>query len=314
MRDIFIKIMTATDNINIFNTLSPTQEVSDEITRQHGVSLFIKREDLNHPEIMGNKLRKLKYNIIEATQQNVSTLLSFGGAYSNHILALSAAGRIFGLNTIGIIRGEELANKPLNPVLAMACKNGMKLNFISRSAYQKKTTIEFIDLLNKTHGEFYLIPEGGSNDLAIKGATEILDDINGDYDVITCPCGTGGTVAGIIKGVHLQRASTNILGFQVLNADHYIEDAIHSFLPAKTLSQTSWTINSDFHFGGYAKTNNKLLTFIKWFKQTHNIELDFIYTGKMMFGLYNLIQTGYFRKGSRLLAIHTGGTQTANVE
>jgi len=299
--------------MDIFEHINaPVEELSDEITRKHNVSLFIKREDLNHPEIMGNKLRKLKYNILEAQQLKSPCILSFGGAYSNHILALSAAGRIYNIPTIGVIRGNELAFKPLNPILTKAKVNGMQLNFIAREEYRTKNSDISIAKLHEKFGDFYILPEGGSNALAVKGSAEIVDDLQDNYDVITCACGTGGTLAGIILGAYQQNLSkTQVLGFQVVNADDYIENQVKFLLNAEAQGHIHWSINPDYHFDGYAKKNKALIHFINWFKLTHNIDLDYIYTGKMMFGLYQLIQSSYFKQGNRLLAIHTGGIQTA---
>ncbi|NOY66564.1 MAG: 1-aminocyclopropane-1-carboxylate deaminase/D-cysteine desulfhydrase [Gammaproteobacteria bacterium] len=301
--------------MKIFNNITaPVQALVDPVTREHGISLFIKREDLNHPEIMGNKLRKLKYNLLAAKEQNITTLLSFGGAFSNHILALSAAGRIFNFSTIGIIRGDELESKPLNPVLLKAKQNGMQLFFISRSDYREKESAGFIKKLHLSYGNFFMIPEGGSNKLAVNGAAEIMDDLDEEYDLIACACGTGGTLAGIIEGAFRQnKKNTQITGFQILDADSYMSNKISSLVSKKISKGINWNINADYHFGGYAKTNTELLDFIRWFKISHNIDLDYIYTGKMMFGLYQLIKASHFKEGSRLLAIHTGGTQTAKL-
>jgi len=301
--------------MDIFEHINaPIQALQDDITHQHNVSLFIKREDLNHPEIMGNKLRKLKYNLLEAQKQNATAILSFGGAYSNHILALAAAGRIFNIPTIGVIRGPELKNTPLNPVLEMARKNGMQLHFISREDYKNKQQSEYINVLHKQFGEFYLIPEGGSNALAVHGMAEIMDDIDDSYDVMACACGTGGTLAGLIYGAKkYDRYQLELIGFQILKGQDYCQQEVSRLLPTGEHKRINWQVNSDFHFGGYAKTNNKLIDFMRWFKATHDIDLDYVYTGKMMYGLYQMIESGTFRKGSRILAIHTGGTQTAKI-
>jgi 1-aminocyclopropane-1-carboxylate deaminase/D-cysteine desulfhydrase-like pyridoxal-dependent ACC family enzyme len=296
------------------NIVSPIQHLRDEVTEKYGVSLAIKREDLIHPEMMGNKLRKLKYNIIQARHDNAPTLLSFGGAYSNHILALSAAGRIFNMPTIGIIRGDELQKSKLNPVLEKAQNNGMQLSFITRADYRKKTEPAFLQNMHDEFGEFTLIPEGGTNALAVKGAAEILDDLDEGYDLITCACGTGGTLAGIIKGVYQNElGNVTVAGFSVLKGGGFISDEIKKLLPVEIYRHVQWDINTDYHFAGYAKTSDALIEFIKWFQDRHSIDLDYIYTGKMMYGLYSLIKSGSIATGSRVLAIHTGGTQTASI-
>jgi 1-aminocyclopropane-1-carboxylate deaminase len=302
--------------MELFNNIrAPIQSLTDEITRQYNVSLAIKREDLNHPDIVGNKLRKLKYNILAAKQKNKAVILSFGGAYSNHILALSAAGKIFNIPTIGVIRGEELQNAALNPVLSKAKANGMRLSFITREQYKRKNESAFIENLHNTLGDFYLIPEGGSNELGVKGAAEILEGLEDQYDVIVCATGTGGTLAGLIQGAHDYGLQPNLVaGISVLKENSPVRADIIKLLPQDVCQHVDWLINTDYHFGGYAKTNQLLLDFIRWFKTTHGIDLDYIYTGKMMFGIYNLIQSGSFTDGCRILAIHTGGTQTASVD
>lgn len=292
----------------------PTQPLIDEVTHRHRVSLFLKREDLNHAEIMGNKLRKLKYNIIEAKKQAVPTLLSFGGAYSNHILALSAAGRLFNMPTIGVIRGEELAAQALNPVLDQAKQNGMTLHFVSRQQYKLKNEAHFIDQLQQKFGPYYAIPEGGSNALGVKGAAEILDKLDDQYDVVICACGTGGTLAGLIKAVHDNRLETRLLGISVLKDNGCQRDDIVRMLPQGVADQVEWQLNTAYHCGGYAKVSSELLSFMHQFRSNHATELDTIYTGKMMYGVYQLIQAGYFTEDSKILLIHTGGTQTAPLD
>lgn len=296
------------------NITSPIQHLSDEVTEKYGVSLAVKREDLNHPEIMGNKLRKLKYNLIQARHDDAPQLLSFGGAYSNHILALSAAGRILNMPTTGIIRGDELQKSRLNPVLEKAQENGMQLSFISRSDYRKKTEPHFLQQLHEEFGVFALIPEGGTNALAVKGAAEIIKDLGEGYDVITCACGTGGTLAGIIKGVYQNGlGNVTVIGFSVLKNGGFISNEINKLLPVEICRQVKWNINTDYHFAGYARTSAALIGFIQWFQDRHGIDLDYIYTGKMMYGLYSLIRSGGIAQGSRVLTIHTGGTQTASI-
>ena len=184
----------------VINENTPLEEVNDTFLKERKISLFMKREDLNHPQMSGNKWYKLKFNIQEARNQGKDTLLTFGGAYSNHIYAVAAAGKIFNFKTIGIIRGEE--HNPLNPTLSFAKGNGMKLYYLDRESYRKKNSPEICDKLTKKFGDFYLLPEGGTNRLAVKGCSEIIGKINLDYDYICCPCGTGGTLAGLITGLN----------------------------------------------------------------------------------------------------------------
>ena len=299
--------------MNIFDNIhAPIQKI-----KIHGASqTFIKREDLNHPDIMGNKLRKLKYNIIKAQELKSDSLLSFGGAYSNHILALSAAGKLFNIKTIGVIRGEELKNKELNPILKKAKDNGMSFHFVSREEYKNKMDNDFINRLYNDFGNFYLIPEGGSNDLAIRGAEEIIDDIKHDeFNIITCACGTGGTIAGIIKGLYKHKMfNVKVIGFPALKGGKFIEDEIRKFLAEEIYSKINWEINCGYHFGGYGKTKAELIDFIKEFKNLNNIDLDYIYTGKMMYGVFDLIKNNKLNKDDKILTIHTGGRQTALVK
>ena len=265
------------------------------------VELFIKREDRIHPFVSGNKYRKLKYNLIEAKKQGFKTLLTFGGAYSNHIAAVAALGHGLGFKTIGVIRGEELENKVLeNPTLSFAAQNGMQFKFVSREVYRNKTSESFIKALNNQLGDFYLIPEGGTNDLAVKGCEEILLDVKNEYDYVCCAVGTGGTISGLIN---CSKLSQQVLGFPALKGDFLKQDI------SKFVKQTNWELMADYHFGGYAKINEELVAFINQFKMNYNIPLDPIYTGKMMFGLFDLMNRGFFPKGSRILAIHTGGLQ-----
>jgi 1-aminocyclopropane-1-carboxylate deaminase len=263
--------------------------------------VFIKPEYLNHPYISGNKYRKLKYNLIEAKKLGVFTLLTFGGAYSNHIAAVAAVGKEFEFNTIGIIRGEELAFKVEgNATLCYAQTCGMNLKFISREQYRHKTSDAFVSELKNEFGDFYLIPEGGTNTLAIKGCEEILTDIDKDFDYICCSVGTGGTISGLINSTCQHQ---KILGFPALKGNFLSEEI------TKFVTNENWELIADYHFGGYGKVSDSLIEFINNFKKVHNIPLDPIYTGKMMYGIYDLIDKSYFPKNSKILAIHTGGLQ-----
>ncbi len=283
----------------------PLQEVEDKNLDKAGVRLLIKREDLVHPIISGNKWHKLKYNLKAAKAQQHNTLLSFGGAYSNHIHALAGVGKSYGFNTIGIIRGE--AYSPLNPTLQFAVDHGMQLHYLSRSDYRHKHEPEILDQLKAHFGEFYLIPEGGSNALAVKGCQEIVDDIDIPFDVITSPCGTGGTLSGLIAGLEGKKKA---LGFAVLKGAHFLQDDISQLLhDANKPRFENWEVNLDYHFGGYAKKNPDLINFIDEFEAKHIIPLEPIYTGKMMYGLFDLIRQGKFSRGTTIVAIHTGGLQ-----
>ncbi|RKE91994.1 1-aminocyclopropane-1-carboxylate deaminase/D-cysteine desulfhydrase [Ichthyenterobacterium magnum] len=263
--------------------------------------LFLKPEYLNHQLISGNKYRKLKYNLTEAKRLKKNKLLTFGGAYSNHISAVAAVGKEFGFKTVGVIRGEELENKIKdNTTLSFAKACGMKFKFVSRNEYKKKTFDDFIEKLKDEFDDFYLIPEGGTNHLAIKGCEEILNNTDKEFDYVCCPVGTGGTISGIINSSH---SNQKILGFPALKGDFLREDI------SKFVAKQNWNLITDYHFGGYAKINKELISFINQFKEDYNIPLDPIYTGKMVFGVLDLKQKGYFPKNSKILIIHTGGLQ-----
>ena len=264
-------------------------------------SLYIKREDLLHPHVSGNKFRKLYYNLQKAKEDHYSTLLTFGGAFSNHILAVAAAGKESGMKTIGIIRGEELRDKvSSNPTLDKAREFGMVFDFVSREDYRRKNEDAFVQRLEKQFENFYLLPEGGTNGLAVKGCEEILEETDTDFDFICCAVGTGGTISGIINS---SKVSQQVLGFPALKGDFLNEDI------CKFVTQSNWGLVTDYHFGGYAKVTEGLIEFINNFYQKFQVPLDPIYTGKMAFGVLDLIEKKKFPKGSKILMIHTGGLQ-----
>ncbi|WP_396148374.1 1-aminocyclopropane-1-carboxylate deaminase/D-cysteine desulfhydrase [Flavobacterium sp.] len=278
---------------------SKNQKIS--IHFPNGIELFIKREDQLHPIISGNKFRKLKYNLAEAKRLGYKKLLTFGGAFSNHIVAVAGAGKEFGFETIGIIRGEELEEKiNENPSLAVAQQFGMKLVFVSRDKYRLKDTPEFLEEMQSQFGDFYLLPEGGTNELAIKGCEEILNELDSEFSYVCTSVGTGGTISGIINSA---ASHQNIIGFSSLKGDFLQKDI------AKFAKQKNWTINCEYHFGGYGKVTNELIDFINSFYILYEIPLDPIYTGKMMFGILDLIKNDFFPPNSKILAIHTGGLQ-----
>ena len=276
-----------------------------EIKLHDNINLCIQREDLVHPVIQGNKYRKLKYNIAFAKANNYKSLLTFGGAYSNHIAATAIAGSIEGLETIGIIRGEELGEnleKTLaqNHTLATAVSCGMQLEFVSRSVYKRKEEKAFTSELLLKYPETYILPEGGTNALAIEGCKEILDTKGPRFDYVCCPVGTGGTISGIIES---SKEYQKVLGFPALKGD-FLQDEIK-----KWTAKTNWKLLTDYHFGGYAKVNTELIEFINAFNYSYTVPLDPVYTGKMMYGVLDLVEKGYFPPNSRILAIHTGGLQ-----
>jgi len=281
-------------------------KLSDSINQQiilpnNTVELYIKREDKIHPFVSGNKYRKLKYNLLEAKNNGFDTLLTFGGAFSNHIAAVASAGNAFGFKTIGIVRGQELGSKiSENSTLSFAKENGMQFKFVSRELYRNKTSESFLNDLKEEFGDFYLISEGGTNKLAVKGCEEILNTEDKNFDYICCAVGTGGTISGLIN---CSKPSQQVLGFPALKGDFLKEDI------SKFASQTNWKLITDYHFGGYAKINEELVTFINQFKIDNQVSLDPVYTGKMRFGIMDLINKNHFPKGSKILVIHTGGLQ-----
>lgn len=288
------------------NKNSRVQKVHYSEIINSGISLFIKREDELHPFISGNKYRKLKYNLTEASKQNKQTLLTFGGAFSNHIAATAAAGFEHNFKTIGVIRGNELAFNleevlQNNPTLKFASEKNMKFHFVSRSNYRNKTSNHFIENLQQQFGDFYLVPEGGTNHFAVKGCEEILNKKDNAFDVICSSIGTGGTISGIINSA---KKHQKIIGFPALKGD-FLQHEIKKYVTKKD----NWSLNTNYHFGGYAKVSEELITFINNFKAETGIPLDPVYTGKMIFGIVDLIKNGFFKKGTKILAIHTGGLQ-----
>jgi len=271
------------------------------ISNTYGVDLFLKREDNIHPIISGNKYRKLKYNIEAAKKQGHKTILTFGGAFSNHIAAVAAVGKAFNFKTIGVIRGDELADKiESNPTLMYAKSCGMTFKFISRALYREKQNPLIIKKILKGFSNYYFVPEGGTNDLAIKGCEEILNQEDKNFNFVCCSVGTGGTISGIINS---SNNNQYVLGFPALKGSFLKEDI------SKFVRKKNWNIITDYHFGGYGKVDVDLINFINQFKEDNNIQLDPVYTGKMMFGIYELLKKDYFPKGSKVLAIHTGGLQ-----
>ena len=266
-----------------------------------GISLVIKRDDLIHPFVSGNKFRKLKYNLLQAKAENQSALLTFGGAYSNHIAAVAYAGKENGFHTIGIIRGDELADKiESNPTLNFAQECGMQFEFVSRETYRLKTEESFLEQLQQKYGAFYLIPEGGTNAFAIQGCEEILTPEDASFDYVACAIGTGGTISGLINSVLPHQ---KVLGFPALKGE-FLQDEIRKFV-----HHENWELITDYHFGGYGKVSPNLIDWINGFYTQTQIPLDPVYTGKMVFGILDLIAKNYFPENANILLIHTGGLQ-----
>lgn len=313
---------------------SPIQEVKDPQLEGSGVRLLIKRDDLIHEHISGNKWRKLKYNLREAAEQNHHTLLTFGGAYSNHIAATAFAAHKAGLSSIGVIRGED---DPTNPTLQFARNHGMRLHFVSREDYRRLTRVGAYgntpvhptdsvgacrgtplppahDALEAKFGQFLLIPEGGANGLGVRGCAEILPEVEEDFDVVCCAAGTGTTLAGLALTL---KENQQLLGFPALKGGEFLKDDVERLIEEsrlRALSTIDYRLITNYHFGGYAKMKPELLEFANGFQERTGIQLDPIYTAKMMFGIYDMIRVGEYgdtllRKGTTVLAIHTGGLQ-----
>ena len=284
---------------------APVQPLHDPLFTSKGVQVFLKREDLLHPTISGNKWRKLKYNLQAAREEEKDTLVTFGGAYSNHIAAVAAAGKEYNFRTVGYIRGEAHTN--LNPTLSFAINCGMQLQYLDRETYRLKNTAAFTETLQHQHPNAYFLPEGGTNLLALKGCAEIIPEIPVAYDYVACAVGTGGTLAGLIAGLAGEK---QIIGFPALKGGEFLKEDIKQLLNNYAGQEyTNWELQTAYHFGGYAKVKPELIQFIRYFKQQHQVQLEPVYTGKMLYGLYDLIRQDYFEPGTAVLAIHTGGVQ-----
>ena len=285
--------------------ISENQQIILPILEEKKIELFIKREDVIHPFVSGNKFRKLKYNLSEARKLKKKALLTFGGAYSNHIVATAVAGKLVGLKTFGVIRGDELGKnlkKTLeeNATLREAHNNGMKFNFVSRELYRQKSSFGFVEKMKNKWGDFYLVPEGGTNCLAVDGCEEILTEDDAQFDYVCSAVGTGGTIAGLINSINKKQ---KVIGFPALKGN-FLSEEIRKYTIKK-----NWSLNKGYHFGGYAKYDEELISFINDFTEQTGVLLDPIYTGKMLFGIIDLIKKDTFSEGTKILAIHTGGIQ-----
>ncbi|GAB1539579.1 pyridoxal-phosphate dependent enzyme [Scytonema sp. NUACC21] len=285
---------------------SPIQELFDETLNENGIRLFIKRDDLLNFPISGNKFRKLKFNYLKLKELGFSRLVTFGGAFSNHIYATAALGKHFRIETFGIIRGER--PKHLNTTLDFAESCGMKLQFVSRSDFRNESFI--IQQIEREFGDVYVLPSGGSNTLAVRGCREIVEEVHSQMpflpDYFCTACGTGGTLAGIIAAADSHQ---HIIGFSALKGDFLKNDVQKLLDLEESICCLNWQINDNYCFGGYAKWQPELINFINDFKRKHHIALDPIYTGKMFFGIFDLVKKGFFRHNTTIVAVHTGGLQ-----
>ncbi len=278
---------------------------SDPFNYEREITLTVRRLDLIHPVSGGNKWFKLQYNLEKFFKGNYSQMVTFGGAFSNHIAAVAQAGYDFGFATIGVIRGEK--SEPLNKTLSQAVNNGMKLIFISRSDYRKKSDEFFLKNILSDHDTSFILEEGGSNSEGVKGCAEILFKDDEKFTHVAVACGTGTTAAGILTAMH---SNQYMIAFSVLKDMGTSEISIREHLSNSGISNlTDWHIDHNFHFGGYGKTTNELNNFCNDFYFRTGIMIEPVYTGKLFYGLEKMIAEGKFPAGSKILAIHTGGMQ-----
>ncbi len=279
---------------------------SGPFTYEPQITLTIRRLDLIHPVSGGNKWFKLQYNLKKFFKGNYSQMVTFGGAFSNHIAAVAQAGYDFGFATIGIIRGEK--SEPLNKTLSQAVNNGMKLIFVSRSDYRKKSEELFLKNIVSHFDTSFILEEGGSNSEGVKGCAEIVFKDDEKFTHIAVACGTGTTAAGILTAMH---SNQNLIGFSVLRDQGKLETSISEQLLDSGVKNNfaNWHIEHNFHFGGYAKTTEELNNFCNDFYSRKGILIEPVYTGKLFYGLEKMIAEGKFPEGSKILAIHTGGLQ-----
>ncbi len=284
---------------------SPLTKLTDPFPEPVPIRLLLKRDDRLHPLVSGNKWRKLKYNLLATRQQGYTTLLTFGGAYSNHLYAVAAAGQTFGFQTIGVVRGDELATAPRNPTLAHCEQMGMNLHFVSRDDYRRKDDPTYRAALLNQFGPAYILPEGGTNELAIRGTAEVIPELIAQFgaapDYVCCPVGTGGTVAGLVQAVKAGALDTQVLGFSAVGGA--------TAIPVLPDTDRYWQLLMAYTFGGYARTTPELLTFIRTVEQRTGILFEQVYTGKMLYGIYALARQGFFPRGATIVAVHTGGLQ-----
>lgn len=287
------------------------QDLHDERLAERGLELRLKRDDLIHPTVPGNKWRKLTPNLRAAAEQGHTRLLTFGGAYSHHIRAVAAAGAAWGLSTVGLIRGDELADAPRNWSLALAESYGMELSFLTRSGYREN--LRSLDdpgtlrALEARWGRCYVLPEGGTNALAAQGTAGLVAELPdlGPRDVVCCAVGTGGTLAGVAAALP---EGARALGFAALKgASGYLEDEVAE-LHRRGWGRafTNWRIDHDWHGGGYGRVPAELEAFAAGFEKRHGVRVERRYVAKMLRGVYGLAEAGAFPRGGRVTAVVTG--------
>jgi 1-aminocyclopropane-1-carboxylate deaminase len=267
--------------------------LENQLFKDKKLKVLVQIDQSLYDQCSGNKWWKLKYNLLEAKEKKYTSVLTFGGAFSNHILAVSKACQNLGISSIGIIRGDEIDGT--NSTLSKARQNGMKLNFIDRATYRDKENIDW----NELYKNCYIIPEGGTNQLAVEGCKEFL--ITNTFDYVCCSVGTGGTISGIINSLTKDQFA---IGFSALKNGYFLENKINEYVESQ-----NWSLNHDFHFNGYAKMNKELVDFMNDFKKTFQISLDPVYTSKLFYGVFKLIEQDFFEENNTILIVHSGGLQ-----
>jgi len=278
------------------------EQIQHPILDEHKIELHIKRDDLLHPIISGNKWRKLKYTLVHALTHGHQHLISMGGPYSNHLHTLAYIGHKLNIKTTGLIRGEQPEKE--SQTLSDLREWGMSLEFVKRSSYRELRKYQTYDAKPAKQYDGYWIPEGGATQDALRGVSEILKEIDMDFKTLTLACGTGTTLAGLAKALPTTK---KVFGFSALKGGGFLEKDVKKLIKKNSL--VNWSINFDYHFGGFAKSNEELTSFIEEFQTHNNIPLEPVYNGKMLFGLFDLIKNGRFKKEQPIIAIHTGGLQ-----
>ncbi|CAM2973659.1 1-aminocyclopropane-1-carboxylate deaminase/D-cysteine desulfhydrase [Pseudoalteromonas distincta] len=278
------------------------QQIDTTFLKKRKIYLGVKRDDLLHPLISGNKWRKLKYNLAHMQKVKKTELLTFGGAFSNHIHACAAAGKEFNIKTRAIIRGPQLDED--NPTIQFAQQCGMQLHVVNRIEYRQRHDEAYLESLQARFPDAYIIPEGGTNEHALLGCKELVQSLP-EHNYLVCPTGSGGTLAGLIEG---SAPTTKVIGVAVLKQADYLNEEIKK-LSNKAKNQNNWQLLTEFHGGGYGKFSPELWQFCQEMGRTYNLPLEPIYSGKMMYALWQLIEQDYFAPGSKIIAVHTGGLQ-----
>jgi len=269
-----------------------------------GIVLDVWREDLNHSQVSGNKWWKLR-GALQQPDRIANGILTFGGAWSNHLYAVAAACSSLKIRSVGVVRGEE--PETLSNTLTFCRQQGMQLEFVSRQDFKELSSVAVYDHWQSRFGPVHILPEGGSDEHAVASCSdwsrELLEGIAADYEVVCLPVGTGGTMAGMVRGFGVRK---KLIGFSALGNGGFLEAEVRRL---SGVQADNWTIETRYAFGGYGKRPAELVAFIRWFREATGIPLDVVYTGKMVAGIIDLAQQGFFPRGTRVLALHTGGLQ-----